>query len=454
MPVKIGPTIGIDGEKEYRKEVNQLISQQKTFTAEMRKLESEFDKNTSAMEKSRKKSELLNKQIKSQKELVKELEKGLEEARKKYSENSTQVQQWERAVANAKTELNKMNAELKNLPNGMQAAGKAMQDAGGKMKTVGSTLTKYVTAPLTGLAAASVAAWNEVDEGLDIVTKKTGATGEALEELQQSAINIAETIPTSFETAGEAVGEVNTRFGLTGEELEKLSTKFIKFADLNDTDVSSSIDKVQKLMAAYGVSTEDAGAVLDVLNKTGQDTGISMETLEEAMLRNAASMKSMGLDAYDAAIFLGQVETSGADTSVVMAGLQKALSNAAKAGKSLPEALKDFQKTMKSSKSDQEKLTAAVSLFGAKTGPAIYEACKSGSLSFESLSTDASAYMGNVETTFENVKDPADNFTVALNKAKSAGSILGDTLQEMAAPAVETLGNMAKSAGEWLQTLS
>lgn len=420
----------------------------------MRELESSFDESTSAMEKNRKKSQLLNKQIESQEKLVSKLEEGLSAAEKAYGKDAAETKKWQQAVNNAKTDLNKLNAELKNIPSNLTAMGNELKNAGEKMKSIGDGLTKYVSVPLTAMAAASVAAWNEVDEGMDIVVQKTGATGEALASLQQSAINIAETIPTSFETAGEAVGEVNTRFGLTGTALEELSTQFIEFAELNNTDVSSSIDSVQKLMAAYGVSTEDAGKVLDVLNKTGQDTGISMGTLMSSMTKNAASMQEMGLSAYDAAQFLGQVETSGADTSVVMAGLKKALTNAAKAGKSLPEALKDFQSIMQSSTSDQEKLTAAVELFGKNAGPAIYNACKTGSLSFESLSSDASTYLGNVQTTFDNTLDPADKFKVAMNKAKAAGSKLGSTLLDVAAPAVESIGDLAESAGKWFDGLT
>ena len=420
----------------------------------MRELESSFDDSTSAMEKNRKKSQLLNKQIESQEKLVSKLEDGLKAAEEAYGKDAAETQKWRQAVNNAKTDLNKMNAELKKIPSSLTTVGTEMQNVGKKMQDIGGTLTKYVTVPLTAMAAASVASFNEVDEGLDIVTKKTGATGQALAELQQSAINIAETIPTSFETAGEAVGEVNTRFGLTGTALEELSTQFIEFAELNDTSVSSSIDNVQKLMAAYGVEAEDAGKVLDVLNKTGQDTGISMETLMSSMTKNAASMQEMGLNAYDAAQFLGQVETSGADTSVVMSGLQKALTNAAKAGKSLPEALKDFQKVMSSSASDQEKLNAAIDLFGKKAGPAIYNACKTGSLSFESLSSDASTYLGNVKTTFENTLDPADDFKVAMNKAKVAGSKLGGALLDVAVPAIETAGELAEKAGKWFDGLT
>lgn len=454
MAVNIGPKIGIEGEKEYRKQVNDLITQQKTFSAQMKELESSFDESTSAMEKNRKKSELLEKQISNQEKQVSELEKGLKAATEAYGEDSAEANKWKQAVSNGKTELNKMRKELDKIPNSMQTVGKSMQDTGKKISSVGSSLTKYVSAPLAGLAAASVAAFSEVDEGLDIVTTKTGATGEALESLQGSVKNLAGQIPTDFATAGEAIGEVNTRFGLTGTELETLSGKFVKFAQLNNTDVSSSVDNVQKLMAAFGVETEDAGDVLDVLNKVGQDTGISMDKLESSMIKNATALQNMGLDAYQAANFIGQVETSGANVETVMSGMSKALTNAAKDGKTLPEALSEFQSIMQSSTSDQEKLNAAMELFGNKAGPAIYEACKQGSLSFESLSTDASKYLGSVETTFENTLDAPDKMKIALNNLKSAGSDLGGTLLNMAVPAIEKVGEGAESAREFFEGLT
>ena len=52
MAVNIGPKIGIDGEAQFRKEINNLIQQQKTLSSEMKAVTSAFDKNTSAEEKS------------------------------------------------------------------------------------------------------------------------------------------------------------------------------------------------------------------------------------------------------------------------------------------------------------------------------------------------------------------------------------------------------------------
>lgn len=453
MAVNIGPKIGIDGEKEYRKQINDLITQQKTFGAEMRELESDFKSNASAMDKNRKKGELLEKSIKNQEKTVEELEKGLEASKKKYGENSQQTQKWKQAVANAKTELNKMKTELNKLPKSLQAVGKGMQSVGKKMKSVGDTMTKHVTAPIAAVGAASIAAYKEVDSAMDIIAKKTGATGTALDDLQESAKGIATTIPTSFETAANAVGSVNTKFGLTGTALDDLSTKFVKFAKVNDQDVTASVEGTQKVMAAFGVETKDAGKVLDVMTKTGQKTGISMDTLQTSMVKNAAALKDMGLDAYQAADFLGQVETSGADTSQVMSGLSKALVNANAEGKTLPQALGEFQDIMDSTATDQEKLNAAIDLFGKKAGPAIYQACSEGSLSFKNFSSDASEYLGTVESTFDAVVDPADEFTVAMNSLKLLGSEVGKSMLTAAAPAIENVGKKLKDAADWFGDL-
>ena len=143
-----------------------------------------------------------------------------------------------------------------------KVAGASMSEAiGKKMNSAGTVMTKGLTGPITAIGTASVAAWRSVDEGLDTIVQKTGASGEALDDMSQILRNLTTTIPTDFSTAGAAIGEVNTRFGLTGQELEDLSAQFIKFAELNGTDVSSSIDSVQAAMAAFGVETDSAADV-------------------------------------------------------------------------------------------------------------------------------------------------------------------------------------------------
>lgn len=317
-------------------------------------------------------------------------------------------------------------------------AGDKISAVGDKIGSLGQSLMP-VTAAITGAGAASVVAWKEVDSGLDTIIAKTGASGEALEEMQGIMEIIATSIPTDFDSAANAVGEVNTRFGLTGEALEQLSTQFIEFANLNGTDVSSSIDSVQAAMAAFGVSAEDASLFLDTLNKAGQDTGVNVQTLAQNMTTNAATLKEFGYSASDSAMFIANLNKQGLDTSTVLAGMKKAFANAVADGKSMDEAMAELQLTMSEANTSTEAYQAAIDLFGTKSGPALVSAINEGRLSFEALGTSMTDFAGNVSETYESTLDPLDQFNTTLNELK----IVGSELVEAAAPLItEVLGTI------------
>lgn len=455
MAVNIGPKIGIDGEAEYRKQLNNIIEQQKTLRSEMKLAATEFNNDADAKKKNAKETELLNKQIDLQKQRLQELEKGLEASKKKYGENSNETLKWQQAVNNAKAELADLQAELQKTsgPSGLGALGQALQETGGKLEEIGGKvtqvgegLTKSVTAPIVGVGAAALKAFSEVDKGADAIVRKTGATGEQLEAMQTSMENLATSMPTTFEEAGNAIGEVNTRFGVTGEQLETLSGQFIKFASLNNTDVSSSIDSVQKAMDAFGLQAEDASGFLDTLNAVGQNTGISMDSLTSLMTTNATAFQELGLGASDAANLLGTLEKSGIDTSTVMIGLKKAQAEAAKEGTDMSTVLEQAF----SSSGD------AVDIFGSKAGPQLYAAMQNGVISLDDFTASADGVndsVGSVSDTFDATLDPMDQWQQTLNQITLAGAELGNAVGPVLVPIIQGIAEGAKSAAEWFGNL-
>lgn len=336
----------------------------------------------------------------------------------------------------------------------VSAVGEKIVELGTKTEKLGNFLNKYVSVPVVAAGSAGVAAFKSMDEAMDTVTKKTGATGGALEDMQNRAKEIAETVPTSFQTAADAVGEVNTRFGLTGDALSDLSTKFVKFADLNDTDVSSSIDNVQTVMAAWGVETEDAGLLLDTLTKAGQDTGVSVDTLSQALSSNKTYLDEMGFSLSDSAMFLANLDKNGVDANATLAGMKKALVNATKEGKTSKEALSELQDTIANSTDKTEAYQKAMELFGNKAGPAIADAVMEGRLSFEELGTTLEDFSGTTENTFKDTLDPIDQMTTALNTAKDIAGQVGGMIFETLNPALQKLNDYVKKAKESFEKLS
>ena len=285
------------------------------------------------------------------------------------------------------------------------------------------------------------------------MTKKTGASGEALEDMQNRARDIAKSMPTDFATAGTAVGEVNTRFGLTGDALQDLSEKFIKFAEVNDTDVSSSIDNVQSMMAAWGVETEDAGIMLDLLTKAGQESGASVDTLSQQLMQNKSALDDMGLSLDESVDLLANCEKNGIDTSSMLGGLKKAMQNSAKEGKSSAEAFADLQEQIVNAGSDAEASQIAMELFGNKAGPAIADACRDGRLSLEDLGYAMEDLAGTTDSTFDEIQDPLDQMTPIINTLKDTGAQI---ISDLGPTIVDILGALAEKVSalnEWWMSL-
>ncbi len=368
----------------------------------------------------------------------------------KYDALQREIIETEQELKKLEDQASKSNVALQKIGE----AGKSVKEVGGKITDVGENLTKYVTTPILGIGAASMAAFSEVDSAIDGMISKTGVAGEELEAMETAVNNIATSIPTDFKTAADAVGEVSTRFDDVGVNLETLSGQFVKFATLNNVDVATAVDNVQASMAAFGVQTSDAGMVLDTLNAISQQTGTDVNQLTSLMLSNSGVAKEMGMSYEDAALFLGSLNENGVDASSVMTGLKKAWQNAAKDGKSMDDVLSEMNQTIQTATTDQEAYQAAIELFGAKAGPAIAQAIRDGRLSLDDLSASMSDYAGSVEQTFDATLDPIDQNALMMNELKLVGADLASIAQEMLMPILEKVREKLKQLREWWSNLS
>lgn len=435
-----GITIDIDGNTtkltDSLKSVDKSLKNTQDKLKDVNKLLKLDPKNTDLLKQ---KQELLTKAVADTKTRLEELKKAQQQMIDGgVDKNSEQYKALEREIAATEQELKaaeKASREFGSVfGQQLQAVGQQLQEVGGKITEVGENLTKSVTGPIVAAGAASMAAWDKVDDGMDAIIKKTGATGEELEQMKDMAKDIGSTMPVSFDKIGNAIGEVNTRFGVTGDELQDLSERFIMFSEINDVDVTNSVDRVQKAMAAYGVSIDDTGHFLDVLTTVSQQTGVSVDTLENGLIQNAAAFQEMGLSCDQAVMFMGQLETSGANSETVMNGLRKALKNSAAEGKDFNTALAELQDGILNGTDSMDGLTLAYDLFG-KSGDQIYAAIKNGTLDFNDLA-EASLETGDaVSTTFDEMIDPADQWQTVLNTLMT----LGYEIAEAVMPAIQTI---------------
>lgn len=350
--------------------------------------------------------------------------------------------------------LETMDRHLTKFESHYKQTGKSLWATGKSMEGLGKTMTKGVTAPIVAIGALSTKAWKEVDDALDTIATKTGATGKDMKAFEGTFKNLANKVPADLQEIGDAVGEVNTQFGLTGKALEDASENIIKFAKINGQDISQASIQAKQAMSALGVEGKDLDKVLDAVTKTAQDTGQGTDKLFDALVRGAPQLKSLKLDFAQATALMGNLEKSGIDTGKTMSYMSKAQVAFAKDGKGLSEGLKDLQKQLDGAGSDTEKLNIASKYFGTKGATFMLDAINRGALDFKSFANAAELAKGSVSATFDETLDPIDNFKKLFNGLKMAGADLFNASAGIWGPLLEKAIGKVQQLTNWFAGLS
>lgn len=373
-------------------------------------------------------------------------------ASKAVDENSQYMAEAERSADNCATSIDGFGKKTSSANQKLVAMDQTIRDVAGSGILI--HFLEEASEAAKKFAASTYDAAKELDDGYDTIIKKTGATGQALKDMQGVADNVFSSMPVEMSDVGAAVGEVNTRFHATDDELEKLSRSFLEFANINETDVSQSVDKTDRIMEAFKISVDDTQNVLGLFTKVGQDTGMTMEDLMGTLDKNGASFRELGFGLESSAKMLAEFEANGVDTSGVLTSLRKSISSAAKEGKDANQMLSETASAIVNAKTDTEALQIAVSVFGTKGAATMVDGLRSGRISLQETGTSLQKYGSIVEDTFNETLDPWDDAKVAMNNLKTAGSTLaGEAMQELK-PAIDKVTETIKGLTSWYRGLS
>lgn len=428
-----------DAYTENGKRIEQLKAKLKELADQgVSKTSDEYKKYENALAACQKEQDANEKAVDRLKIQILEQEAAVGKTEKEIRNYTTELDDLEKESGESADNVDDLNDSLKDTDDATKEASDGFTVMKGALASLVADGIKAAIQGLKDLAKSAYEAWQAYDEGADTIIAATGATGDAADDLLDVYDNVSRNIVADFADIGTAVGEVNTRFGLTGDALQETSEQFLRFAEINGLDLKTAIDQTQAAMAAFGISAEDSGAFLDVLNKAGQDTGVSIDKLTQNLVSNAPALQEMGFSASDSAMFLADLDKSGIDASSVMGGLRKALANAAKEGKPMSTELSKLENSIKNAKNSTEAMRIATELFGAKAGPAIASAVSDGRLSFEELGTTLTDFQGNVENTYNSMLDGPDQIKLALQNLKLEAAKVFDSFLQDHAPQIES----------------
>lgn len=355
----------------------------------------------------------------------------------------------EQEIQKAESALKRLNSETSNVSANMQAFGEKAKQVGDKITSVGKEVSK-ASAVAVGAGVASYKAWSEVDDALDSVAAGTGATGKELESLQQTAKDVYTSMPVDIKATGQAVADINTRLGLQGDALENATRQFMKYSEVNSSDVSTSIETVAKAMNDANIPTSELNSVLDELTSASQASGLTVDTLAEALSQNGVQMRALGFNTQETIALLATMEKNGVNSSVVLTGMKKAMANYTNAGKDANVELGNlFQGIQDGTVSASD----AMDVFGTKAGASLYQYIQEGKLNYQDLLKVLQDSNGQLDASYEAVLDPMDQAKVAMNNLKQVGADLFDQIQATLAPMIQAIAENLQRFSQWFSTL-
>lgn len=452
-----------NGEVSYSKTIKEINKEMNLAAAEYKNQVSAMDKDATQTEKLRAAKQKLEKQLGLAEQRSQMLREEYEKSVKETGEYSAESEKLYKQLLNSETGENKLRTALEQTNDALKEQGdvsvdtakklQKIEETGEKIKGVGEKMSVGVTAPIVAAGAAGLAAFSEVDEAMDTIITKTGATGEQADRLSQSFKNVGSNTHLPLQTVGEAIGEVNTQFGFMDKKLEDSTNYLLQYAEINDTDVSQSAISARQAIDAYGLEYDDLNSVLDVTTKTSQNTGQSVDDLMQKAIDGAPQIKQLGLSFGEGVTLLGQFEQSGVDSSAALSSLSKATVAYAKDGKSLSQGLGELQDKVKNAGSETEAINAAAEVFGTKGGPRMADAIRRGTLNLEDLAKTAGESGGAVGDTFDATLDPIDQADQAMNNAKLAMADVGEAVQVSLLPFFEKATSLLQEFSKWWGSL-
>lgn len=308
----------LDGEKEYKAAVSEINASLRVLNSEMKLVSEQFKNNDKSVEALTASSDVLSRQILTQKEKIEALQAALKNSAEHYGEADARTKRWQTSLNNAQAELVKMERELKansdameknnedlsNLDEGFddtigsgKGLGDVLDDLTGKLginlpEGATSTLNSMVSlggelTVLIGAFAAAAVAVVEVEKALaNLTLEQAAAAGEIQDVAMQTGLST------------EAVQRYQYACDMIGVSFDTVASSQAKMIR-SMSDVQSGSETAAATWNQLGIevmnadgSLRDAQEVfLEVIDVLGQ--------IENATQRDAVSMEIFGRSAQD-----------------------------------------------------------------------------------------------------------------------------------------------------------
>lgn len=285
-----------------------------------------------------------------------------------------------------------------------------------KLGTAAAGVGVALGAAFVGAGVGLAKIGGDFDAQFDKIRVGTGATGAALEGLQDDFKQVLKDVPASFDDAGSAIADLNTRLGLTGKPLQDLSAQFLDLSRITETDLATNVDNITRVFGDWGVAVEDQATSMDQLYRAAQASGIGIDDLSTSVVQFGAPLRNLGFGFEDSLALLAQFNKTGVNTETVFAGLKAGVGKLAKEGEDVPTTFRRIVDEITALGPGSEATGKAIELFGQRAGPDLADAIAGGKFELDGMLSAITDGEDTISKAADDTEDFGEKWTLLKNR--------------------------------------
>ncbi len=260
-----------------------------------------------------------------------------------------------------------------------------------RFQGIASTIQQYVLGALaalgvalTAVGVASAATGVKFEQKMDQVATISGATGEEIAALTDTARELGATTAYSATEAADAM-QLLAGAGLTTNQVISATGNVLTLAGAGGTTLDQAAATLASTMAQFNLTAEDSGRIVDVLAKATAASQFTVEDLSEALKYGGVVGAGFGWSLEETTAALAQFRDLGMQGSQAGTALRSAMIGATTASSTNVAVLEKYGLTMEAINPETHSFaeilttvgkagvstTDALTVFGAEAGAAI-----------------------------------------------------------------------------------
>lgn len=198
---------------------------------------------------------------------------------------------------------------------GTGEAEKSVASLASTLRSVGTTMSLAISAPLMAVAGAGLAAAGSFEQSMNQIQVVSGATGEQMNAMREKALQLGRDTAFSAGEAADGLLELS-KAGMSADEAMASISGVLDLAAAGNLSVAQAAEIAANALNAFNLPADEAGRVADLLAAAANASSVEVTDMATAFQMSAAvfSSNKQSIDDLSTAIaILGNNGLKGSD---------------------------------------------------------------------------------------------------------------------------------------------